>query len=116
MTDTDITLLCDACRQPVLEDGYLCVKLQDVRMGDSLLAEVNVAMHPAPRISMPAPWAAYHSGCDPRGREADHRIDIDAVRSVRDLLAATLDLLGQDWVGGTDWRAFCRRTLAMSPR
>jgi hypothetical protein len=62
-------------------------------------------------------WWVYHPGCDPhRGEDDWYRIEATEVQTLRDLFTVTLDLLDNEWFGGTDWRAFCRRTLSMSPR
>jgi hypothetical protein len=51
-----------------------------------------------------------------RGEDDWYRIEATEVQTLRDLFTVTLDLLDKEWFGGTDWRAFCRRTLSMSPR
>ena len=64
------------------------------------------------------PWEIFHSRCNgstnPRieATADEYRIDAKQIRSMKDLIELTADLIKKDWVIDTSWSGTLRRILA----
>ena len=120
----ELTLICDACGKSVggKRRGYLWVDRTAVERTKRAIAEweqahattesgeerrfidsVAIRDYPA-RVR----WQAHHQACDPAPEEFAYDIDSDALRTWKQLLDWTADLMGKPWVRLTDWTEVLR--------
>ena len=125
MNPATIHLTCEHCSRPVTGTTGA------VRVYDDALtaAEAAHAAHAAAReaavailgplhldgaadefLRPPAParWQVEHDRCAPTAQPA-HVIPASKFVSTRDVLAATIALMSEPWIGHTDWAEFVRR-------
>lgn len=120
-----IQLTCEQCSRPVTGTTG-AVRVYD---DDLAAAEAAHAAHAAAReaavailsplrldgaadefLRPPAParWQVEHDRCAPTAQPA-HVIPASHLGSTRDVLAATITLISEPWIGRTDWTEFVRR-------
>ena len=108
---SDLAAICGECRRVVADgDGYLCVRFGDIRRYWSEKAEWEEA-HPgsmhrlAEILTMPdeITWRVYHVRCDPLDGLDSYQIDVERIRTWRQLARWTSDLMAKNWLAHSDW-------------
>ncbi|MFD3800017.1 hypothetical protein ACFWQJ_02805 [Kocuria palustris] len=125
MNPATIRLTCDQCARPITGTSG-AIRLYD---DDLATAEAAHTAHAAAReaaveilgplhldgaadefLRPPAParWRTEHDRCAPTAQPA-HVIPASRLCSTRDMLAATINLMAEPWIGRTDWADFVHR-------
>lgn len=123
MNPATIHLTCENCSRPVTGTTG-AVRLYD---SERTAAEAAHAAHDAAheaatrilgplhlnasdflRPPAPARWRVEHDRCAPTASPA-YVIPASRLCSTRDVLAATITLMSEPWIGRTDWTEFVRR-------
>lgn len=113
---TELEFLCDACGRPV-EDGHgsLYVLFSELHKRRNAMSAWKAASEPGtprPAVSLvealqlpsPAPWHIHHDRCRPRHEGDGYHIDVERIRSWRDLVRWTAHLMEKNWLGDTNWQ------------
>lgn len=117
---TQIEWSCDECRTPVLNgDGAVWLPIADLRR-----ASDEAGTHPAARTTMTIAdivalpdgphWVISHGACSAPESPWDgsYWIDVDRIRTERDLLWWTRHLYGKQWFPETDWDSVISRGIS----
>lgn len=125
-TTTPIRLICEHCARPITgTQGALRLYDHDLAAAEAAHTAHAAAHEAAVAILGPlhldgaadeflsppalARWRTEHDRCAPTARPA-HVIPASHLGSTRDVLAATINLMSEPWIGRTDWTEFVRRT------
>ena len=117
-TSTRITWTCQHCRKPIKDGtGWITIErseawqhARDVKAWRDSLEDPRFitgtkldALPDKPR------WNITHSTCDEVEDVTGYTIDIDRIRTERDLLSWSAHLLGKTWIQHTDWHRVIRK-------
>ncbi|WP_144792518.1 hypothetical protein [Kocuria palustris] len=125
MNPATIHLTCEHCSRPVTgTTGAVRVYDHDLAAAEAAHAAHAAAHQAAVAILSPlhldgaadeflrpparARWQVEHDRCAPTASPA-HVIPASLLCSTRDVLAATITLMSEPWIGRTDWTEFVRR-------
>lgn len=120
-----IQLTCEHCSRPVTGTSGAIRLYDDERSAAEAAHAAHQAAHQAAVailsplhldgaadefLNPPAParWRTEHDRCAPTARPA-HVIPASHLGSTRDVLAATIALMSEPWIGRTDWADFVQR-------
>ena len=124
-TTSPIRLTCEQCARPITgTSGAIRLYDHDLAAAEAAHA-AHAAAHQAAvailsplrldgaaddflRPPAPARWQTEHDRCAPTAQPA-HVIPASKFVSTRDVLAATIALMSEPWIGHTDWAEFVRR-------
>lgn len=113
---TDLAAICERCREAIGDGaGYLCVRYEDINRCQREQAEWEQVhpgdMHTGSEL-MTYPdgitWRAYHARCDPWPEKGAYQIDVEQVRSWRQLVSWTSHLMAKNWLADSDWDELLR--------
>lgn len=107
---TELIAICDICRRPVADRmGYLYIDLIEVREYEDAARRWR-AEHPGPVAAtdiLDSPvrpcWRVCHGDCDTDDSVSDYAIEVERIRSWRDLCWWTAHLFDKNWFSLTDW-------------
>lgn len=112
MTSVELDFICDVCGHPV-EDGHGSLYLRFAQLNETRNARADweATNPPGQALSLSsilmspglAPWLIHHDACRPNEADGYH-IDVERVRSWRDLVRWTAHLMDKNWLPDTDWR------------
>lgn len=107
---TELIAICDNCRRPVGDGGgFLSIDLMDVRTYQRAASQWRID-HPGP---VPAGdifdspvrpcWRVEHDECNTADGASAYTIEVERVRTWRDLTWWTAHLFDKNWFAATDW-------------
>lgn len=125
-TEMSIRLTCDQCARPVTgTSGAIRLYDHDLAAAEAAHTAHDAAREAAVAILGPlhlegavdeflrppalARWRTEHDRCAPTASPA-YVIPAAHLGSTRDVLAATITLMAEPWIGRTDWTEFVHRT------
>lgn len=120
-----IQLTCERCSRPITGTSGAIRLYDDERASAEAAHAAHAAAHQAAvailsplhldgaaaeflRPPAPARWHVEHDRCAPTASPA-YVIPASRLCSTRDVLAATINLMSEPWIGRTDWAEFVQR-------
>lgn len=109
----ELEFICDLCGRPVENGcGSLYVSFGELHAHRHAMADWKSANEPGAALNIvamlhlpgPAPWRIHHDTCRPAEVGDGYHIDIERVRTWRDLVRWTAHLMEKNWLPDTDWR------------
>lgn len=105
MTTVELAYICDACGRPV-EDGQGCIIVSYADLAEWRRIEPAVSASAIPGLvcftgPILAPWRIQHDAC---ATSSDgYYIDVERIRTWRNVVEVTSELLRKPWLTSTDW-------------
>ena len=119
-TSTRITWTCKHCRKPIKDGtGWITIAQSAVwqwQRDEKAWRESREDPHWLTGKDLDARpdeprWNVVHSKCDAEDTGTDYTINIERIRTERDLLSWSAHLLGKTWIQHTDWHRVIRKAI-----